>query len=226
MRQDPGQTGGLAKLNPVPAADKPGKRAFVAGINPREPQDARLLDSLVALGFEVYLLAAKDLSRSLRELDCARGQLTAYPAAATASLPGIPASPYAAPQAAKLPRGLLLLAGLDRDSLNLVLDHLREQQLSGLALKAVVTEHNLDWPVQTLANELGREHGITTAYVRLRRQVKHLPEPADPAQRQALAAAQALLGNLAELSDAGPLLEALRQLALAYDQPGRAEPDL
>lgn len=226
MMPDTKSADGGSKVNPAPEPEQPARRAFVAGMDPGEPQEARLLYSLAALEFEVYLLTAKDLSRSLRELDRGRRELTAYqPAVRPVRLPGIPVSPYAAVQAGKLPRGLLIMAGLDRAGINQTLDRLREQQLSGLALKAVATPHNLDWSVQALARELGREHCVTTAFVRLNRQVKRLPEPTNPAQRQALEAAQALLGHLTELTDDGPLLAALRQLASAYGSSAVTRPD-
>ncbi|NJP40339.1 DUF3783 domain-containing protein [Oscillospiraceae bacterium HV4-5-C5C] len=223
--QDNQQVSGSAEVPSGEAADGTVRRAFLAGINPRVQQEQELLDSLAALGFEVYLLSQKDLSCSLRELDYGRSRLTAYKTATDPAALPEPAAPYDAALAPKLPRGLLIMAGLDRAGLNQTLDQLREQKLTGLTLKAVATEHNLDWPVQALARELGREHCVTAAFVRLRRQVKKLPPPADLAQRQALEQAQSLLGNLAALTDDGPLLAALRQLTSAYGGADRSGSD-
>ena len=79
------------------------------------------------------------------------GALAGYPGYTAGAGPKLPA-----PQAE-----CLVLAGLSRPRLNELLGELRGGGLQ-VALKAVVTDTNRDWPLEALIRELRREHAAMT----------------------------------------------------------------
>ncbi len=74
-----------------------------------------------------------------------------------AALTGRAEAPAAAPEAAPFSEEMLVLDGLRDDQLGALLAGLRRERAT-VALKAVVTERNLEWTPAALARELAAEH--------------------------------------------------------------------
>lgn len=58
---------------------------------------------------------------------------------------------------------MLFLCGFDRPSLDRLLQGIRRSQLKNVALKAMLTEHNVGWSGLKLIGELSEEHTYMTA---------------------------------------------------------------
>lgn len=71
-------------------------------------------------------------------------------------------------------RGFVVFCGFNKQEFEGILNAWQKAKLSTLALKAVATEHNQEWPLGSLFKELSREHKVTIAFVALRKQVHQL----------------------------------------------------
>ena len=52
----------------------------------------------------------------------------------------------------------IILCGFDKISLNLLLDSIRRGKLKNVPLKAMITPNNISWSIQTILQELNKEH--------------------------------------------------------------------
>ncbi len=52
----------------------------------------------------------------------------------------------------------LILCGFDNKAVNLLLDGIRRGRLKHVPLKAMVTPNNISWTIQTILQELSKEH--------------------------------------------------------------------
>ncbi|MCH4178934.1 MAG: DUF3783 domain-containing protein [Megasphaera sp.] len=52
----------------------------------------------------------------------------------------------------------IVLCGFDKTSLNLLLDSIRRGKLKNVPLKAMITPNNISWSIQTILQELNKEH--------------------------------------------------------------------
>ena len=52
----------------------------------------------------------------------------------------------------------LILCGFDNKTVNLLLDGIRRGRLKSVPLKAMVTPNNISWSIETILQELSKEH--------------------------------------------------------------------
>lgn len=53
---------------------------------------------------------------------------------------------------------LLIFSGIPEGMLDLILAEYRKEKIESVALKAIVTPHNISWTVYELSSELAKEH--------------------------------------------------------------------